>query len=92
MVQIKRVSYLFLLSADPYTSNEKGIPGISEENLKLIQIAQKLENKAREIMNHRLNELIAETEVVCANLKDGCALTEHDIGGLKGKDCRQMCK
>ena len=90
MVQIKHVSHLFLLSADPYI--EKGIPGISEENLKLIQMAQKLENKAREIMNHRLNELIAETEVVCANLKDGCALTEHDIGGLKGKDCRQMCK
>ncbi|XP_052782997.1 uncharacterized protein LOC128219222 [Mya arenaria] len=43
-----------------------------------------LEMKAKELMNHRLNELISESETVCARLKDGAALTVGDIENLKG--------
>ncbi|WAR27962.1 RBP2A-like protein [Mya arenaria] len=57
---------------------------LPNENLKFMQRIHELEMKAKELMNHRLNELISETESVCARLKDGAALTVGDIDNLKG--------
>lgn len=55
-------------------------PDISEKNIRILQAALKHENQAGETMNHRLQELIKETEMAFAKLKDGCALS----GDLKG--------
>ncbi|WAR27968.1 RBP2A-like protein [Mya arenaria] len=54
------------------------------ENWKFMQRTHELDMLAKELMNHRLNELISETESVCKRLKDGAALTVGDIDNLKG--------
>ncbi|XP_053403157.1 calponin homology domain-containing protein DDB_G0272472-like [Mercenaria mercenaria] len=49
-----------------------------------LQLAHKLQKISQEIMNDRLNELLQETEIVCAKLKDGADLSYDDIEELKG--------
>lgn len=49
-----------------------------------MKAAIELEKATRELMNHRLNELIDETELVCGRVQDGASLLSDDIDGLQG--------
>ncbi|XP_053404370.1 uncharacterized protein LOC123555392 isoform X2 [Mercenaria mercenaria] len=61
-----------------------------ESALAKLQLAHQLQNISKEIMNDRLNELMQETEIVCAKLKDGTDVWYDDIEELKG--CLQSWK
>lgn len=52
---------------------------------KELELVHELEKFALKIANDRLNEMIAETEVALAIVKDEGALTMEELNRLKGK-------
>ncbi|XP_053403156.1 uncharacterized protein LOC123554157 [Mercenaria mercenaria] len=76
--------------AETFVPEEGGTIDAREWALEQLMLAHQIQNISKELMNDRLNELMQETEVVCAKLKDGADVWYDDIEELKG--CLQSWK
>ena len=66
-----------------FQPGDRGVP-LRKSALSKLEAAHRLQNLSKDIINDRLNELIQETEVVCAKLKDGTDVWYDDIDNLNG--------